>query len=66
MWRQLTSVSQETLKAVNFRETYKECYEIFQKRALCKKISFIKQVNQIRDVLKIITQHEDRDYENII
>ena len=29
MRRQLTSVSQEIIKVINFREIYKECYKIF-------------------------------------
>ena len=29
MQRQLTSVSQETIKVISFYKVYKECYEIF-------------------------------------
>ena len=42
MQRQLTSVSQEIIRAVSFQKVYKECYNIFQKKTHHKETPFIK------------------------
>ena len=54
------------MKMCKFQQAYKECYKIFKERKSLLFFNFAKQVEEIWEILNLITYQEEWRYDNII